>query len=49
MDARIGVRRNPQNPNRKQSRWRDGFNAVIDTSIEMELGLELLYEPEADY
>ena len=39
MEARIGVRRNPQNPNRKQKIF--GFNAVIDTSIEMELGLEL--------
>jgi hypothetical protein len=38
-DARIGVRRNPQNPNRKQKIF--GFNAVIDTSIEMDLGLEL--------
>jgi len=39
MEARIGVRRDPQNPNRKQKIF--GFNAVIDTSIEMELGLEL--------
>jgi hypothetical protein len=39
MDARIGVRRNPQNPNRKQKIF--GFNAVIDTSIELDLGLEL--------
>jgi hypothetical protein len=39
MDARIGVRRNPQNPNRKQKIF--GFNAIIDTSIELELGLEL--------
>ena len=39
MDARIGVRRNPQNPSRKQKIF--GFNAVIDTSIELELGLEL--------
>ena len=38
-EARIGVRRDPQNPNRKQKIF--GFNAVIDTSIEMELGLEL--------
>jgi len=42
MDARIGVRRNPQNPNRKQKIF--GFNAIIDTSIELELGLELLSE-----
>jgi len=39
MEARIGVRRNPQNPNRKEKTF--GFNAVIDTSIELELGLEL--------
>ena len=39
MDARIGVRRNPQNPNRKQKIF--GFNAVIDTSIELTLGIEL--------
>jgi hypothetical protein len=41
-DARIGVRRNPQNPNRKQKIF--GFNAVIDTSIELDLGIELLSE-----
>jgi len=39
MEARIGVRRDPQNPNRKQKIF--GFNAVIDTSVEMDLGLEL--------
>jgi hypothetical protein len=39
MDARIGVRLNPQNPNRKQKIF--GFNAIIDTAIELELGLEL--------
>jgi len=39
MDARIGVRRNPQNPNRKQKIF--GFNAVIDTSVELSLGIEL--------
>ena len=39
MDARIGVRRDPQNPNRKQKIF--GFNAVIDTSIELDIGLEL--------
>jgi hypothetical protein len=39
MEARIGVRRDPQNPNRKQKIF--GYNAVIDTSIEMGLGLEL--------
>ena len=40
MEARVGVRRDPQNPNRKQKIF--GFNAVIDTSVEMDLGLELL-------
>lgn len=39
MEARVGVRRNPQNPNRKQKIF--GFNAVIDTSVELDLGLEL--------
>ena len=39
MDARIGVRRNPQNPNHKQKIF--GFNAVIDTSMELTLGIEL--------
>lgn len=39
MDARIGVRRNPQNPNKKEKIF--GFNAIIDTSIELGLGLEL--------
>jgi hypothetical protein len=39
MDARIGVRRDPQNPNRKQKVF--GFNAIIDTSIELSLGIEL--------
>ena len=38
-DARIGVRRNPQNPNRKQKIF--GFNAIIETSIELTLGIEL--------
>lgn len=38
-EARISVRRNPQNPNRKQKIF--GFNAVIDTSIELSLGIEL--------
>jgi hypothetical protein len=42
MDARIDVRRDPQNPNRKQKIF--CFNAVIDTSVEMDLGLELLSE-----
>jgi hypothetical protein len=39
MDARIGVRRNPQNPDRKQKIF--GFNAVIDTAIDLGLGIEL--------
>lgn len=39
MEARIGVRRNPQNPNRKQKIF--GFNAVISTAIELTLGIEL--------
>ena len=39
MDARIGVRRNPQNPNKKQKIF--GFDAIIDTSIELTLGIEL--------
>jgi len=38
-DAKIGVRRNPQNPNHKQKIF--GFNAVIGTSIELSLGIEL--------
>jgi len=39
LDARIGVRRNPQNPDRTEKIF--GFNAIIDTSIELELGIEL--------
>lgn len=39
MEARIGVRRNPQNPNRKQKIF--GFDAIIDTSVELTLGIEL--------
>lgn len=38
-EARIGVRRNPQNPNRKQKIF--GFNAVVSTAIELTLGIEL--------
>jgi hypothetical protein len=38
-DARIGVRRNPQNPDQKQKIF--GFNSIADTSIELELGLEI--------
>jgi hypothetical protein len=39
MDARIGVRRNPKNPDRIEKIF--GFNAIIDTSIESDLGIEL--------
>jgi len=39
MDARIGVRRNPKNPDRIEKIF--GYNAIIDTSIESDLGLEL--------
>jgi hypothetical protein len=39
MDAKIGVRRDPKNPNRKEKIF--GFNAVIATSIELSLGIEL--------
>ena len=38
-EARIGVRRNPQNPNKKQKIF--GFDAIIDTSVELALGIEL--------
>jgi len=38
-DARIGVRRNPKNPNKKQKIF--GYNAVFSTSIELHLGIEL--------
>ena len=39
MEAKIGVRRDTQNPNRKVKIF--GFNAVIDTSVEKTLGIEL--------
>jgi hypothetical protein len=39
MDARIGIRRNPQNPNKKQKIF--GFDAIIDTAVEIALGIEL--------
>lgn len=39
IDARIGVRRNPKNPDRIEKIF--GFNAIIDTSIELQLGIEL--------
>jgi hypothetical protein len=38
-DARIGVRRDPQNPNKKQKIF--GYNAVLSTSLELQLRLEL--------
>ena len=38
-DARIGVRRDPQNPDRKQKIF--GYNAVLSTSVEIHLGIEL--------
>ena len=38
-DARIGVRRNPQNPNKKQKIF--GYNLVLTTSVEVHLKLEL--------
>ena len=38
-DARIGVRRNPQNPNKKQKIF--GYNLVLSTSVEIHLKLEL--------
>ena len=39
IDARIGVRRNPQDPNRKQKIF--GYNLVLTTSVEVHLRLEL--------
>lgn len=39
MDARIGVRRNPQNPDKKEKIF--GYNAVLSTSLELQLRLEL--------
>ena len=38
-DARIGVRRDPQNANRKQKIF--GYNLVLSTSVELDLKLEL--------
>jgi hypothetical protein len=38
-DARIGVRRNPQDPNKKQKIF--GYNLVLSTSVEVHLKLEL--------
>ena len=38
-DARIGVRRDPKNSDRKQKIF--GYNAVLSTSVEIHLGIEL--------
>jgi len=38
-DAKIGVRRDPQNPNKKQKIF--GYNLVLTTSVELHLKLEL--------
>ena len=38
-DARIGVRRDPQNPNKKQKIF--GYNLILSTSVEIHLGIEL--------
>jgi hypothetical protein len=38
-DARIGVRRKPSNPDKTEKIF--GYNAMITTSIEPELGIEL--------
>lgn len=38
-DARIGVRRNPKNPNKKEKIF--GYNLVLSTSVEMQLKIEL--------
>ncbi|GAI92186.1 unnamed protein product, partial [marine sediment metagenome] len=37
--ARIGVRRDPQNPNKKQKIF--GYNFILSTSVEIHLGIEL--------
>jgi hypothetical protein len=39
QEARIGVRRNPKNPDKVEKVF--GYNAVMATSIELSLGLEL--------
>jgi len=39
MEARIGVRRNPKNPDKIEKVF--GYNAIMATSIELSLGLEL--------
>ena len=38
-DAKIGVRRDPQNPNKKQKIF--GYNLVLTTSVELHLKIEL--------
>ena len=38
-EARIGVRRNPKNPDKPEKTF--GYNAIITTSIELPIGLEL--------
>ena len=40
--ARIDVRRDPQNPNKKQKIF--GYNLVLTTSVELHLKIELLSE-----
>ena len=42
-EARIGVRRNPKNPEKVEKIF--GYDAIITTAIELSLGLELLSEP----
>jgi hypothetical protein len=39
MEARIGVRRNPKNPDKVEKVF--GYNAILTTSIELSLGIEL--------
>jgi len=39
MEARIGVRRNPKNPDKVEKVF--GYNGILTTSIELSLGLEL--------
>ncbi len=42
IDAKIGVQRNPQNPNKKQKIF--GYKLVLTTSVELHLKIELLSE-----
>ena len=39
IDARIGVRRNPKDPNKKEKIF--GYNLVLSTSVEVQLKIEL--------